>query len=181
MDVRSGGAGGSGATAACSRRWWALAVVCAAVFIGSIDNLILNLALPTLVRDLGTTTTELQWIIDGYALVHAGLLLVGGTFGDRFGRARMLRIGLVIFGVGSAIAAWSTSAMSLISGRAIMGVAASLTIPASLAIITNVFEDPENEHAPSACGPRSRPWASFSAPCSEGCCSITSGGARSSL
>ena len=92
------------------RRHWALAVVCLAVLVTSIDSLILNVALPTLVRDLDATTSELQWIVDAYILVFAGFLLVGGTLGDRFGRALILRIGLVVFGVASAVAAFSSSA-----------------------------------------------------------------------
>ena len=90
-----------------SRRRWVLAVVCLAVLVTSIDSLILNVALPTLVRDLDASTSELQWIVDAYILVFAGFLLVGGSLGDRFGRAKILRFGLVVFGVASAVAAFS--------------------------------------------------------------------------
>jgi len=87
------------------RRRWVLVVVCLAVLVTSIDSLILNVALPTLVRDLDASTSELQWIVDAYILVFAGFLLVGGSLGDRFGRAKILRVGLVVFGLASAVAA----------------------------------------------------------------------------
>ncbi len=123
------------------RRHWALAVVCLAVLVTSIDSLILNVALPTLVRDLDATTSELQWIVDAYILVFAGFLLVGGTLGDRFGRALILRIGLVVFGVASAVAAFSSSATALTICRGVMGFGAALIMPTSIAVLTNVFTD----------------------------------------
>ena len=78
-------------------RWAALAVLCASVLIVNVDNTILNVALPTLVRKLGATTSDLQWIVDSYAMVFAGLLLVGGSLADRFGRKRFFLIGLAVF------------------------------------------------------------------------------------
>jgi EmrB/QacA subfamily drug resistance transporter len=124
------------------RRAWALVVVCASVLVTSIDTLILNVALPTLVRELNASTSELQWIVDAYILVFAGFLLVGGSLGDRFGRAMILRVGLVVFGVASACAAFSANATTLIVCRGVMGFAAALIMPTSIAVLTNVFADP---------------------------------------
>jgi EmrB/QacA subfamily drug resistance transporter len=129
-----------------ARRWWsrraALAVICAAALIINVDNTILNVALPTLVRTLHATSSELQWIVDSYAMVFAGLLLVGGSLADRIGRRRFFLIGLAVFGAGSAGAAFSGSVDLLIAWRALMGAGAALTIPASLSIINDVFPAP---------------------------------------
>ncbi len=124
------------------RRWWTLAALCLTLAIIGIDNTILNVALPTLVRDIHASNSELQWIVDAYTLVFAGLLLTSGSLGDRFGRKGALTVGLVIFGGGSIAAAWSGDATQLIVCRAIMGIGASLIMPATLSILTNVFHDP---------------------------------------
>jgi EmrB/QacA subfamily drug resistance transporter len=123
-------------------RWSALAVVCAAALIINIDNTILNVALPVLVRDLGATSSELQWIVDSYAMVFAGLLLVGGSLADRYGRRRFFLIGLVVFAAGSVGAALSGDVTWLIVWRALMGAGAALTIPASLSILNDVYREP---------------------------------------
>lgn len=120
----------------------ALAIVCVAALIINVDNTILNVALPTLVRDLQATSSQLQWIVDSYAMVFAGLLLVGGTLADRFGRKEFFLIGLTVFAMGSIGAASSSSVTSLIAFRAVMGAGAAITIPASLAIINDIFRDP---------------------------------------
>jgi len=91
--------------AAGRRRWWILAVLCLSVLLVVIDNTIVNVALPTMSRDLAASTQGLQWIVDGYTLVFAGLLLVGGNLGDRLGRRRMLQAGLVLFALTSVGAA----------------------------------------------------------------------------
>ena len=122
--------------------WAALGVVCAAALIINVDNTILNVALPTLVRELHATSSQLQWIVDSYAMVFAGLLLVSGSLADRFGRKKFFLIGLAVFGAGSIGAAFSGSVHLLIPFRAVMGVGAALTIPASLSIINDVFRDP---------------------------------------
>ena len=80
--------------AAYERRWAILGVLCLSLFMVIVGNTVLNLALPTLVRELHATNTQLQWIVDAYALVFAGLLLTGGALGDRFGRKGLLQIGL---------------------------------------------------------------------------------------
>jgi MFS family permease len=118
-----------------------LVVVCASALIVNVDNTILNVALPTLVRKLAATSSELQWIVDSYAMVFAGLLLVGGSLADRFGRKRFFLIGLTVFAAGSIGAAFSGSVDVLIGWRAVMGAGAALTIPPSLSIINDVFRD----------------------------------------
>ena len=87
-------------------RWLALAVLCVSLLIVTLDNTVLNVALPTLVRDLHATTTELQWIVDAYVMVFAGLLLVAGSLADRIGRKRVFLIGLAAFAAGSTWAAF---------------------------------------------------------------------------
>ncbi len=127
---------------ASARRWAVLAVVCVSALIINVDNTILNVALPTLVRDLHATSSQLQWIVDSYAMVFAGLLLVGGSLGDRFGRKRLFLLGLAVFAGASVGAALSGSVDLLIAWRAAMGAGAALTIPSSLSIINDVFRDP---------------------------------------
>ncbi|HZP31096.1 MAG TPA: MFS transporter [Acidimicrobiia bacterium] len=124
------------------RRWWTLAALCLTLAIIGIDNTILNVALPTLVREVHASNSELQWIVDAYTLVFAGLLLTSGSLGDRFGRKGALTTGLVVFGAGSVAAAWSGNATQLIACRALMGIGASLIMPATLSILTNVFHEP---------------------------------------
>ena len=119
-----------------------LVVVCAAALIVNIDNTILNVALPTLVRKLHATSSELQWIVDSYAMVFAGLVLVGGSLADRLGRKRFFLVGVTLFAVGSIGAAFSGSVDLLIAWRAVMGIGAALTVPSSLSIINAVFDDP---------------------------------------
>ena len=88
-----------------SRRWLALGVLCASLLAIVVDNTIVNVALPTLARDLDADISELQWVVDAYTLVFAGLLLLAGALGDRYGRRRMLLAGLAVFGAASAGAA----------------------------------------------------------------------------
>jgi MFS family permease len=117
-------------------------VVCISALIINVDNTILNVALPTLIRDLHATSSELQWIVDSYAMAFAGLLFVGGSLADRFGRKRFFLIGLIIFAAGSIGAAFSGSVHLLIACQAVMGAGAASTIPASLSIINDMFRDP---------------------------------------
>jgi EmrB/QacA subfamily drug resistance transporter len=123
------------------RRWLILAVVSIAVFVTTLDGLIVNIALPSISSELGATTRQLQWIVDAYLLVFTGLLLAAGGLGDRFGRRRSLLVGLVVFGLTSAYAGSVDSPGGLIVGRALMGIGAAAIFPATLAIITNVFTD----------------------------------------
>ncbi len=123
------------------RRWLTLPVLCLSVFLVVVDNTIVNVALPSLSRDLGASTTSLQWIVDAYSLAFAGLLLAGGGIGDRFGRKGVMQAGLVGFGVFSALAAACHSTGTLIAARALMGVSAAFIFPATLAILTEIFTD----------------------------------------
>ena len=124
------------------RRWLILPVLCLSVFLVVVDNTIVNVALPSLSRDLGASNSALQWIVDAYSLAFAGLLLAGGGVGDRFGRKGVMQAGLVFFGIFSVLAAMSHSTGQLISARALMGVAAAFIFPATLAILTDIFTDP---------------------------------------
>jgi EmrB/QacA subfamily drug resistance transporter len=124
------------------RRWWILAVLCLSVLLVTVDNTIVNVALPTISARLHASTEALQWVVDGYTLAFAGLLLVGGNLGDRLGRRRFLQAGLALFAVFSAAAALSRTSGELIAARAAMGAAAALIYPATLAILNNVFTVP---------------------------------------
>src|SRR4051812_22913044 len=123
------------------RRWWALGVLCVSLLVITLDNTILNVAIPDLIRDLGATTSQMQWIIDGYTLVFAGLLLTLGSMGDRFGRKGALMVGMVIFGLGSIMSGLSDTPTELIFTRASMGIGAALIMPATLSLLTNIFRD----------------------------------------
>ncbi len=121
------------------RRWLILTVLCVSLLVIVLDNSILNVALPTIQKDLDATSSDLQWIVDSYTLVFAGLLLTAGSLGDRFGRRGALQVGFVLFGIGSVAAAMATSSGQLISTRAFMGIGGALIMPATLSIITNLF------------------------------------------
>jgi len=122
-----------------ARRWWILIVLCFGLLVIVLDNSILNVAIPTIVRDLDATNSQLQWIVDAYTIVFAGLLLTAGSLGDRFGRRPALQFGFVIFGLGSIAAALASTADQLIATRAFMGIGGAFIMPATLSIITNVF------------------------------------------
>ena len=124
------------------RRWWALAVLSGSLLVISLDNTILNVAIPSLVRDLNASTSQLQWIIDGYTLVFAGLLLTAGAMGDRFGRKGALQLGLLIFGLASMASGLAGSANQLVITRSLMGIGGALIMPSTLSLLTNIFHDP---------------------------------------
>lgn len=129
------------------RRWAVLAVLCASLLIVIIGNTSLNVALPTLARDLDASTSSLQWMVDAYSLVFAGLLFTAGTIGDRFGRKGALQAGLLLFLVGAAVASVAATAAMVIAARAVMGVAAAFVMPSTLSILTNVFPAHERPKA----------------------------------
>jgi EmrB/QacA subfamily drug resistance transporter len=122
-------------------------VLCLSLVVISLDNTILNVALPTLERELAASASQLQWIVDAYMLVFAGLLLTAGALGDRFGRRRALTFGLFVFGAGSLMAATATTAGMLIGARAVMGVGGAFIMPSTLSIVTNVFPPDERAKA----------------------------------
>jgi len=110
-----------------------------AAFVINLDTTLVNVALPTLVRELGATTSQLQWVVDAYNLVFAALLLTSGALSDRIGRKGMLLAGLAVFGTASVIGGFTTSPDQLIAARAVMGLGAAMIFPATLSLITNVF------------------------------------------
>jgi EmrB/QacA subfamily drug resistance transporter len=120
----------------------ALVFICLSVFVVSVDATIVNVALPTLSRELDADTAQLQWIVDAYTLVMAGLMLSMGSLSDRFGRRGWLSAGLALFAITSVYAAQVDSADALIWARAAMGVGAAVIFPATLSLITNIFVDP---------------------------------------
>jgi EmrB/QacA subfamily drug resistance transporter len=130
-----------------ARRWWILGVLCFSLLVLVLDNSILNVAIPTIVDELDASTSQLQWMIDGYTLVLAGLLLTAGSMGDRYGRRHALQIGFVVFGLGSLLSALAGSASQLIVTRGVMGIGGALIMPATLSIITNVFPGHERPKA----------------------------------
>ena len=133
-------------------RWKTLAVLCASLIIVIVGNTVLNVALPTLQRPeaqggLGATNTEVQWVVDSYGLVFAGLLFTAAALGDRFGRKGALQAGLLIFGAGSLLGAFAGDPAVLIVSRAVMGVGAAFVMPSTLSILTNVFPGRERAKA----------------------------------
>ena len=129
------------------KRWWILGLLSMSLLIIGLDNTVLNVAIPTLQREFDATATELQWMVDSYILVFAGLLLTMGSLGDRFGRKRALQIGIVIFGLSSLFAAYADSTAQLIAARALMGIGGALIMPSTLSILTDVFPREERGRA----------------------------------
>ena len=123
------------------RRWTILAAVCLAAFAINIDTTIVNVALPSLTRELGASTRDLQWIVDAYNLAFAALVLTAGSLGDRFGRRPALLIGLLGFALSSVIGALCSSPTELIAARFAMGTFAALIFPTTLSVISNTFTD----------------------------------------
>lgn len=126
---------------AARRKKLALGTLCITMFMSMLDNVIVNNALPRIGEELHTGVSGLQWVVEGYSLIYAGLLLTGGSLGDRYGRTRIFKIGLALFTVGSAAAALSNSIGLLIAARMLQGVGAALLAPGSLSILRQVFTD----------------------------------------
>ncbi len=139
-----------------ARRWLILATLCISLLIITLDNTILNVAIPSMIEDLHASNSDIQWILDAYVLVFAGLLLTTGSLSDRFGRKGALQTGLVVFMIGSVSAALSTATMQLILSRAFMGIGGALIMPSTLSILANVFRDPRERGRAIAV------WAGFS-------------------
>ncbi len=125
------------------RRWIALGFLGFSLLVIALDNTVLNLALPSISTDLGSSASGLQWIVDAYVLVFAAFLLTMGAIGDRLGRKGMLQVGLAIFGCFSLGAALSSSTGMLIAMRAMMGFGGAIIMPATLSILTATFRDPK--------------------------------------
>jgi MFS family permease len=163
------------------RRPLILLALCLAAFVISVDVTIVNVALPTLVRSLGASTTQLQWVVDAYSLVFAALVLAAGSLSDRFGRKGTLLIGLGVFALASLAGAISASTAELIAARAVMGLGAALMFPSTLSLLVNVFTNAATGPRPSGCGApppgSASPWARSSA---DGSWSASRGEASSS-
>jgi EmrB/QacA subfamily drug resistance transporter len=130
-----------------TRRWFLLGIMCLSLVLVVMSVSGLNVALPTMQRELGATASELQWIVDAYAVLFAGLLLTAGALGDRFGRRGALLAGLGVFGAGAVVGGLATDAAQVIAGRVVMGVGAAFIMPATLSIITTVFPPHERARA----------------------------------
>jgi EmrB/QacA subfamily drug resistance transporter len=135
------------------RRWITLAIVITSIFIVVLDNSVLNVAIPTILRDFHTTLPSLEWVVTGYALTFASLLIIGGRLGDIYGHRRVFIVGAFLFGTGSLLAAVSQSVAVLILGEAVIeGVGASMMMPATLAILSTTFTGRERATAFAAWG-----------------------------
>ena len=133
--------GSAGRPGSPSARWLALAVLCVTLLMVTLDVTVLNVALPTIVRDLNASTTGLEWIVDSYVIVFAGLLLSMGSLADRIGRKKVFLAGLAVFAATSVWAAYSGSVDTLIAARACMGIGGAFMMPSTLSLITSIFTD----------------------------------------
>src|ERR1700682_6005033 len=135
------------------RRWFTLVIVISAALIVVLDNSVLNVAIPTILREFHTTLPSVQWVVTGYALTFASLLIIGGRLGDLYGHRRIFIIGAALFGAGSLLASVSTSLPMLVLGEAfIEGVGAALMFPPPLAILSVTFQGRERAAACAAWG-----------------------------
>src|SRR6476469_3521422 len=120
-----------------NRKWWTLAAMCFALFMIMLDNTVVNVALPSIQRDLHASISSLEWTVNAYTLTFAVLLVTGGRLGDIFGRRTMFPFGVIVFAVASAMIGVSHGEGMLVAFRALQGVGAALMMPATLSIITN--------------------------------------------
>ncbi len=139
-----------------NRKWWTLGAMCFALFMIMLDNTVVNVALPSIQKDLGASISGLEWTINGYTLSFAVLLATGGRLGDIFGRRRMFIIGVIVFALSSATAGLAVDQTALVLSRVVQGVGAALMMPGTLSIITDAF--PANER-----GKAMGTWAGVSA------------------
>ena len=128
-------------------KWFTLVAACFALFMAMLDNLVVNIAMPTIAQDLDASTTQLQWIVSAYTLVFASLQITAGGLGDRFGRKSWFLIGLALFTATSFMAAFSQNIEMLIALRAIQGLGAAFIMPLSLSLISNAFPPEERGKA----------------------------------
>ena len=130
-----------------NRRWWTLAAMCFALFMIMLDNTVVNVALPSIQRDLGASLSSLEWTVNAYTLTFAVLLVTGGRLGDILGRRKMFLFGVVVFALSSAAIGLAPDQTWLVAGRAIQGVGAAFMMPATLSIITVTFPAEERGRA----------------------------------
>lgn len=129
------------------QRWLILGVICLAQLTVLLDNTVLSVAIPSLTSELHATTTDIQWMINAYSLVQSGLLLTAGNAADRYGRKKLLAVGLALFGLGSLAAGLADSTAQLIAARAGMGVGGALLMTTTLAVVMQIFDDSERVKA----------------------------------
>src|SRR4051794_19031806 len=129
------------------QRWLILGVICLAQLTVLLDNTVLNVAIPSLTRELDASTADVQWMINAYSLVQSGLLLTAGSSADRYGRKKMLIAGLALFGIGSLVAGLAQSSAQLIAARAGMGIGGALLMTTTLAVVVQIFDDTERTKA----------------------------------
>jgi EmrB/QacA subfamily drug resistance transporter len=130
-----------------NRRWWTLAAMCFALFMIMLDNTVVNVALPSIQRDLGASLASLEWTVNAYTLSFAVLLVTGGRLGDLYGRRRMFLFGVVVFAASSAAIGLSPNDVALVAGRAVQGIGAAFMMPATLSILTHAFPAEERGRA----------------------------------
>jgi EmrB/QacA subfamily drug resistance transporter len=130
-----------------NRRWWTLGAMCFALFMIMLDNTVVNVALPSIQRDLDASISSLEWTVNAYTLTFAVLLVTGGRLGDIFGRRRMFLFGVVVFALSSAAIGLSPDQAWLVGGRAVQGIGAAFMMPATLSIISNAFPPEERGRA----------------------------------
>src|ERR1700710_1401549 len=130
-----------------NRRWWTLGAMCFALFMIMLDNTIVNVALPSIQKDLGASISGLEWTVNAYTLSFAVLLVTGGRLGDMFGRRRMFLFGVIVFAASSAMIGFAQSDAWLVGWRAVQGIGAAFMMPATLSIITNAFPPEERGKA----------------------------------
>src|SRR5436190_916742 len=133
-----------------SRRWWILVVLCLSSLVLVVDGMALTVAVPQMTRDIGATAQDTQWILDSYVLVFAGLLLTSGSLGDRFGRRKVMIIGLLLFGAASLAAVFVANPGEMIGVRVAMGVGGALIMPSTLSILIVVFDEEGRRKAMAA-------------------------------
>lgn len=129
------------------QRWLILGVICLAQLTVLLDNTVLNVAIPSLTRELDASTADVQWMINAYSLVQSGLLLTAGSSADRYGRKKMLIAGLALFGIGSLVAGLAQSSAQLIAARAGMGIGGALLMTTTLAVVVQIFDETERVKA----------------------------------
>lgn len=132
------------------RRWWILIVLCLSSLVLVVDSMALTVAVPAMTADIGASAQDTQWILDSYILVFAGLLLASGSLGDRFGRRKVMLVGLLLFGAASLAATFCTSPGEVIAVRVAMGVGGALIMPSTLSILITVFDEEERGRAMAA-------------------------------
>ncbi|MCW2966577.1 MAG: transporter, partial [Solirubrobacteraceae bacterium] len=130
-----------------NRRWWTLGAMCFALFMLMLDNTVVNVALPSIQRDLHASISGLEWTVNAYTLAIAVLLVTAGRLGDLFGRVRMFLGGVILFTAASAAIGFSPDQTFLVVGRAVQGIGAAFMMPGTLSIISNAFPPRERGKA----------------------------------